>query len=281
MIHSSKKMQFTVDGIKMDKEIWATGFATNPNFFGTYMLLCFSYALGLFIDGKNMIKNIIYLILSAVFAFGILISNTMSCVVGCVAVLGYIFIFAIKNKQIKKILIILAIAVIVSIVGVKSGKTRIIKEMPKIEQQATEIAQGNINDKIGTNRIYIWRNALKLLPNCWLHGIGIDNFYYAFNGKPLLSPDGKYFYDKVHNEYLQILVTEGIFCFITYLVMYGIICIRGLNNSFKNKEIYLVLPIIGYLVQAFFNISVIEVAPVFFIALGLCCNKDNRLNEEK
>ena len=97
----------------------------------------------------------------------------------------------------------------------------------------------------------------------------------------MLSPDGKYFYDKVHNEYLQILITEGIFCLISYLVMYGIICIRGMKNSFKNKEIYLLLPVIGYLVQAFFNISVIEVAPIFFIALGLCCKDDNMLKEEK
>ena len=37
----------------------------------------------------------------------------------------------------------------------------------------------------------------------------------------------------------------------------------------------LLLLFIGYCIQAFFNISVIEVAPMFYMALGLCINKDN------
>ena len=47
----------------------------------------------------------------------------------------------------------------------------------------------------------------------------------------------------------------------------------GIRNSFKKKEVYLVLPVIGYVVQAFFSISVIELAPIFYMALGLCGDK--------
>ena len=115
----------------------------------------------------------------------------------------------------------------------------------------------------------IWKNTLKIVPKNLIHGVGVDNYYYAFDGKPLYSKNGKVFYDKAHNEYLQILITEGIFCLISYLAFYGIITVRGTKYSFKNKEVYFILPIIGYLVQAFFNISVIEVAPIFYIALGL------------
>ena len=43
----------------------------------------------------------------------------------------------------------------------------------------------------------------------------------------------------------------------------------------KDKKTYLLIPVVGYLIQAFFNISVIEVAPMFYMALGLCINKDN------
>ena len=45
--------------------IWATGFVENPNFFGTLMLLCFSYSLGLFIDtDKKVIQIMTLLIIS-------------------------------------------------------------------------------------------------------------------------------------------------------------------------------------------------------------------------
>ena len=60
---------------------------------------------------------------------------------------------------------------------------------------------------------------------------------------------------------------------LSYLVLYGIIVLNGIKNSFKDKKVYLILPIIGYLVQAQFNISVIEVAPFFYIALGLSVDR--------
>ena len=56
---------------------------------------------------------------------------------------------------------------------------------------------------------------------------------------------------------------------ISYLLLYGIIVIKELIYIFKEKEVFLILPVLGYLIQAFFNISVIEVAPIFFIILGL------------
>ncbi|MDV4149356.1 hypothetical protein R0131_00750 [Clostridium sp. AL.422] len=40
----------------------------------------------------------------------------------------------------------------------------------------------------------------------------------------------------------------------------------------------LLLTLIGYLVQSFFNISVVMVAPIFWIFLGVCAKeKDSRL----
>ena len=82
-------------------------------------------------------------------------------------------------------------------------------------------------------------------------------------------------YDKAHNEYLQILVTQGIFALICWLIIYLLIVKDGLIRFFKDKKTYLLIPVVGYLIQAFFNISVIEVAPMFYMALGLCINKDN------
>ena len=46
---------------------------------------------------------------------------------------------------------------------------------------------------------------------------------------------------------------------------------------FVNKNIWseYILPIIGYIVQAMFSISVITVAPIFYIAIGLTINREN------
>ena len=270
MINSSNKIEFLSDGFRIKREVWATGFLTNPNFFGSYMVLCVAFSLGLYVDEKKTIKSIIYLLFTAMFVVGLLISNAMSSAVGFIVILCYVLVYSIKNKYFKKIIII-SLIIICAVIGIKAlGKTKLVKDIIKTGKQATEMAKGNLDENYGTNRIYIWKNTFKIVPKNLIHGVGVDNYYYAFDGKPLYSQNGKVFYDKVHNEYLQILITEGIFCLLAYLAFYGIITIRGIKYSFKNKEVYFILPIIGYLVQAFFNISVIEVAPIFYIVLGFC-----------
>ena len=252
--------------------IWATGLTTNPGFFATYMLLCLTYALGLFIDENNFIYKLIYGLLIFIFMIGLLISNAMSTVVGLIIVLIYILIYIIKNKKYKELISIIIILTTSTILIYISNLTTLIKDFKQTTIETKEIAKGNLDENYGTKRMYIWKNTLKIVPENIINGVGIDNFYYAFGEKPLYK--GKYFYDKAHNEYLQILITEGILSLISYLLLYGSIVIKGIKNNYKNKEIYLILPVIGYLVQAFFNISVIEVVPFFYITLGLLLERE-------
>ena len=258
---------------------WATGFVNNPNFFGTLMLLCLTYSLGLFIDETRLSLKIINGLLIFIFMIGLLISNAMSCLVGLIIIIICISIYTIiKRKYIKLLILILVLSTSTFLI-IKADKTKLVRDFIKTKNQTIEIVKGNIEDNYGTNRIFIWKNTLKIVPDNMLTGVGIDNFYYAFGKQPLY--DGKWVFDKAHNEYLQILVTEGIFSLLSYLLFYGIMTIKVLKNSFKDKQLYLVLPIIGYLTQAFFNISVIEVAPFFYIALGLLVDRGINNEESK
>ena len=265
------------------RKIWALGFTNNPNFFGTYMLLCLSYSLGLFVDNKKKIKRFIYLIISILFMFGLLISNTSAVAVGLFFVILYILIYCIKNKYYKEIIVIFTIIISTTFFAVKQEKTTLIKDIFKIGNETSEITKGNLDDDYGTGRIYIWKETLKVVPQYLLHGVGIDSFHKAFNGGALIvqKPTKKILYDKAHNEYLQLLVTQGIFALASYLFIYSYAISKGTRMAFKDKQIYFVLPVVGYLVQAFFNISVIEVAPIFWIALGLCCTQEKKIDSGK
>lgn len=259
-----------------NKYLWVTGLVGHPNFLGTYMLLCLSYSLGLVIDSKKTKSIVSYSILSVLYMFALLLTNTASSVVGLAFVGLFILIYTLKNKLYKKLILVIAIIISITCLAVILSKTRLVEDIIKVGNEATEIAKGNSSDDFGTNRMFIWKKTMEVVPKYLLHGVGIDNFTKAFNGDALLlrKPDKTILYDKAHNEYLQTLVTQGVFALASYLFIYGYAVFKGTKDSFKNKDIYLVLPVIGYLVQAFFNISVIEVAPIFYIALGLCCTKN-------
>ena len=252
----------------------ARGMITNSNFYGTYMLICLSYSLGLFLDTQEKKKKIIYFVLYCLFIVGLLISNALSSIVGFICILIYIIIYSIINKKYKKTILVILSFILILIGLTKADLTFAIKDLIKTKDEIVEISKGNFDDHFGTDRLYVWKETMKIVPKYILTGVGIDNYYYAFDGKPLTIYNGMIQYDKVHNEYLQILVTQGIFSLLSYLILYVIIVINGIKDSFKNKEVYLLLPIIGYLVQAFFNISVIEVAPLFYISLGLLVKRN-------
>ena len=92
--------------------------------------------------------------------------------------------------------------------------------------------------------------------------------------------------DKAHNEYIHICATNGIPAVIVYLTFLSLIVFPKMRKMFKDEKVFvLTIAIICYLAQAFFNISTLGVAPLFWAILGLSDNKDvlqwGEKNEEK
>ena len=72
---------------------------------------------------------------------------------------------------------------------------------------------------------------------------------------------------------MQIAATIGIPALIIYLAFLMQILFNQ-KNLFKNSGLFiLIIPIIAYITQAFFNISTIGVAPIFWFLLGVIQNK--------
>ena len=257
-------------------QVYFSGITSNPNYLATIMILCLSYSLGLFIDENIRKKKIIFLSLIIIFTIGLLMSNTLSCVVGLFFVLIYILIYSIKFKKFKKLLAIFISMACVTTTLHFLNATNVVADLGEFTRETATMKTDTsfkYEYNAGTGRIYVWKKALEKVPDHLFTGIGVDNFKYVLDGEPIRRYE--YYYDKAHNDYLQTLVNQGIFCLLSYLLFYLIIFIRGIKYSFKKKEILFVLPVIGYLVQIFFNISVINVAPLFYIVLGFCLNRYN------
>ncbi len=137
-------------------------------------------------------------------------------------------------------------------------------------------------EKLGSARGYIWSRSIPLLKDNLILGSGPDTFVYRFPQNDLI---GKYYaydtpnmvVDKPHNLYLQIGLNEGLIALLAFLVImitYIVDSIRlyALKKSYDKSQILgaiTCLGIIGYLFAGFFNDSVVSVAPVFWITLGV------------
>ncbi len=133
-----------------------------------------------------------------------------------------------------------------------------------------------LNDKWGTHRGYAWIRGVKLwLTNGvknFLIGCGPDTFgqimkeYYYDD---MIERHGSVF-DSAHNEYLNYLVTTGLFGLAAYLTAIISVIVRGLKRFKDNVPMQVALfVIITYCAQAMFNLAQPITTPYLFVFLGI------------
>ena len=173
-------------------------------------------------------------------------------------------------------LILIAICIVAGIAGVEVlGKRDENTGYKNLVADLRDVLHGDIRDELGTNRVYIWRNALSVYPNHPIIGTGPDTFEQAFPEDAQWKYDQNY--DKAHNEYIQILICQGILGLICYLLFLVASSLKSAPKAFKNPLLMAVLAAFtGYCVQAFFNINLPIASQLLWVFAGMLANKQFR-----
>lgn len=125
----------------------------------------------------------------------------------------------------------------------------------------------------GSYRAFIWGQGLdfyiKQPLKEKLFGIGPDMIFpvfYRFYGYEGMMVDGFAFYDNLHNEYLQYLVTIGLIGTILYVFSISRCFHRVYQNMKQSEDSFIVFMVmLCYVMQAFTNISMCCVTAVLFV----------------
>jgi O-antigen ligase len=137
-------------------------------------------------------------------------------------------------------------------------------------------------ERLGSARGYIWSRSIPLLKNTMVLGYGPDTFGAVFPqtdyiGKLVAYDTDDMLVDKAHDLYLENAINIGIpglIAFLAILTMYIVSCSklyfkREFNDFYSIVGLAIFTSIIGYLGAGFFNDSVVSVAPVFWVLLGI------------
>lgn len=104
--------------------------------------------------------------------------------------------------------------------------------------------------KTGSARFIYWSMSLKQVADYPLLGTGPETFRYAHERfyDPALSVMGEPWADKVHNVYIEQLLTTGVFGLATYLALFGFMSVSLYRYGKKTGDIYFVASMAGLLV---------------------------------
>lgn len=152
--------------------------------------------------------------------------------------------------------------------------------------QAHELLHGHWDDRFGSGRLRIWREALALVREHPLFGGGPDTL-----GLRGLSPSTRYHEglgitiravpDAAHNEFLNILVNQGALALLAYLALLIFCAVRWWRAGSENDS---AAPLAGaaacfYLLQSFFGVSTCFTTPYLWLALAAVNNINSRKDD--
>ena len=143
-----------------------------------------------------------------------------------------------------------------------------------------------------SGRGYIYASTIPLLPNYLITGAGPDNFIYVFPNDDYVGRRnwgyGGIVVAKPLNMFLQIWVQDGLIALIAFLALYGIFMVRVTKMCYRKRKslekddnertkgittqgvaIATAIGTSAYMVAGLANDSIVCVAPVYWVMLGV------------
>lgn len=244
----------------------------NQNFLGSLVLMLTVLALGLFLHFKKWY----YAVFFSLFFSTLLVAQTRSCWLSFAVILFFIAISVLFFNRSKWDSFLIAILLMITVTFA----------LNKTKKNALSTRSGTIKNELamkdeygGSGRLKIWEITGLVIQDHPFLGTGPENLKSVIHAEHKKEINAYYrvkgtSVDKAHNEFLHIAAVTGIPSLIIYLTILSLIFIQ--NGKYivqSNLKTLLLLTIMAYLIQAFFNISVIAVAPIFWITLGLFAQK--------
>ncbi|MGG1676767.1 O-antigen ligase family protein [Neobacillus sp. NRS-1170] len=261
-------------------------FFDNPDYFGSYLVLVIPLTITNYFLSQERKWRVLYFFILCFQFLSLIESQTRSAWLGIVISLTIILVWVVLNRREiwrKLVFIIISACFIFTISDLASHQGYFSRALT-ITNDIHKIIINKDASSAGSSRLDIWQISLPLISNhLWL-GNGPNTFedvFYSQDSKIIKNylGSGNEIYDE-NNDYLQIAFTMGVPALLNYLLILSIIVIKGIRQvkqldiDQKLFSIGMLAAIVGYLVQGFFNISVISVAPYFWLILGFFVNKD-------
>ncbi len=248
----------------------------NPNFLGTYLVLIIPISIFIFIIKKLKIGLLFYSIL----LYCLLCTSTRGSWLGSIAsmlsfLLLHYYFYKINKDEFNRYLILFTLSIIIVLLYNFQTQGELLNRFLSITKDARILlTNGENSDYTGAHRGFIWKRVIELITKRPIFGYGIENLGITFDKyyqDDMIGLWGKIInVDRAHNEYLHIAVSSGIPSLIAYLSFITLILKNGLSKITHDKYMMLLISsVVGYLVSAFFNISVVSVVYVYWIFLGL------------
>ncbi len=257
----------------------------NPNFLGKYLVLVLPIMLTFFFNAVSRHAKYFFGAGAAVAGIALILTFTRASWFGF-AVSAVVFVAALGRggrRTLRKKMAAVAIVLIVcaaSFEGVSQLR----------QAQQSERAVATLSDKVSSaldfsrpggmsGRLFAWQKAMVMIRERPLLGYGLDTHMLVmsqFSIEYIAKYNDHVLIDRVHNNYLDIALPQGLVGLAAYLAIvmtFMVWLMRTLQaeSVISQRILYcgIFASFCGYLVNDFFIFSVVSVSPIFWSLMGI------------
>jgi len=255
-----------------DERVYST--LGNAAFLAGYLLINVFFALYLFGRNKNLSWRLFYGLVIAINLFVLFSTATRGALVGLLAAMMVMFLFALIFYRDKKVKLISGLLLLLIILG--SFSIFILKDTWLIKNNLAlrRISQISLEEGTSKSRLLLWKMSWQASQDRFLFGYGDNNLiipldrYHDFE----LTSD---WFDSSHNQFFDELLAHGIIGLMAYLLFLFFIfkqIIKERLDNFWLSIVFLGL-LTAYLVQNLFIFDTLTIILLFILFFGFLCLK--------
>ena len=246
----------------------------NQNFLASWTLLILVIAVGFYMKYRKHI----YVIFPALFFGALLASNTRGAWLALVVV-GFASLYFLRFKETRRYHIAAFCSFLLVLLTMNFlSESKIQKRTKTIKSEI------NINNEwAGSGRALIWKMSCDIIKEHPFFGAGPENLKEALKQTKNKRSHvyGKltgHTVDKAHNDFLHIAAVSGLPALVLYLLFIALIFKENISSIMRlSTNSVIAFAVLAYAIQSLFNISVIAVAPLFWVLLGLFASQNNEM----
>ena len=244
----------------------------NPIFFASYLIIPMFLAAYFAVSEESRALRVLYILACLLQLWGIYASGTRGAVVGLIAgvfVGAVAYVIATSNKKLRLYgLIVIAVFVV--------GGGTLFALHSKLPPGSTLYRLANLKDTNTEARIVQWGIALKGYKDHPILGVGSENYYVISNSyyNSIMYKYDPSWFDKPHNYWIEVLVTNGALGLLAYLSMFGF-SMYALWRAYKAgllgllETCLLFMAMVSYQVQNLTVFDTVSASVAFYGFLGL------------
>ena len=260
LLQISLLASFCVSGFSLlnwDKKSQLSGPLGNPGFLAVFLLFNIFFAFYLIMKDKNKFLRAIYILITILNLVAFYFTKTYGAFAGLLFgivtfLLSQIFFFSGKRRQLALFFLIVLLI----------SCTYLFFSQRFFQRIETKIRDRQISWGVS------W-NAFLERP---LFGWGPENYIYAWTKHFNPQYKGGFWFDKAHCQPLEILVTTGIFGFLSYLSIFFV----AILNFFRKRNFTFLSLLVAYFVTNLFWFDTTSSLIPLFITLTLSQNQNQK-----